>query len=629
MTVDSMGSVDSVKHSEKQALGDFKRTHYCGLVRESDLERDVVVMGWVHNRRDHGGCIFLDLRDREGLVQIVFDPHVSPLAHAQASRARSEWVLGVRGVVRSRGGNNNPRMNTGMLEISALECVVFAQSETTPFQIDDDIDTAEDVRLRYRYLDLRRPTLQRNLIRRHRFNQLVRSCLDEHGFLELETPYLIRSTPEGARDYVVPSRVHTGQFFALPQSPQLFKQLFMVAGYDRYFQIARCFRDEDLRAERQPEFTQVDLEMSFCTPEDVQNITEEMLVRVWRAILGVTLKAPFERITYDDAMARFGVDAPDMRFGLELKDVSDIVRTSGFKVFADIAQTEKGAVKAICVPRGGDISRKDLDAYTEFVKIYGAKGLAWVKVRDVSSDVAAGVSADVSSGVSSGERWQSPIAKFLTVAERDAIEKRVGASSGDLILFVADSFSVTHAALGNLRKHIAKAMHLIPKDNYHFCWVVDFPLYEWNAESGRYFAAHHPFTAPKPEYVGHLVDDPGVVKAEAYDIVLNGIEIGGGSLRIHDPDLQQEMFRVLGMSHEEQREKFGFLLDALRFGAPPHGGLALGVDRIMMLMCDTPSIRDVIAYPKTQKQLDLMLEAPSSLELTQLLELGLQISKRG
>lgn len=588
----------------ERLIYDQKRTHSCGALTKTNEDEEVVLMGWVQNRRDHGGCVFIDLRDRDGLTQIVFDPTVDATAHEKAGQLRPEWVMGVRGKVRSRGGNTNPRLSTGEIEVAALHLEIFSQAKTPPFQIEDEIDTSEEVRLKYRYLDLRRGPLQRNLRLRHHFNQIVRNTLTDHGFLELETPYLIKSTPEGARDYVVPSRVHAGKFFALPQSPQIFKQLFMVSGYDRYFQIVRCFRDEDLRAERQPEFTQVDLEMSFVAPEDVQLIVETTLARVWKELKGIDVPTPFLRIPYDEAMDRYGVDAPDLRYDLELVKLNDLVIESGFKVFADVA-SKGGLVKAINLKGCGDMSRKDLDGLTDFVKVYGAKGLAWVKVKE-------------------GGEWQSPIAKFFTDTERAAIAERLGLETDDVAVFVADSAKVTNASLGNLRKHVAKERGLYDADQYEFCWVTDFPLFEQDDDSGRYVSAHHPFTAPHPEHIEALSDRPETVKALAYDAVLNGVEIGGGSIRIHDHDVQEKVFRALGIEEEEANEKFGFLLSALEYGAPPHGGLALGVDRLIMLLCNTPSIRDVIAFPKTQKQTDQMLDAPSAIDFDQMHELHIK-----
>ena len=586
-------------------IHDIKRTHLCGSLRDTDIGKEVVLMGWVHTRRDHGGCIFVDLRDREGMTQVVLDPEVSPAVHQVAGDIRPEWVVGVIGKVRSRGGNVNPKLATGAIEVAAMRMEVLAKAKPPPFPIEDEIDTSEETRLKYRFLDLRRACLQKNLMLRSRFNQVVRETLAGDGFLELETPFLIKSTPEGARDYVVPSRVHPGKFFALPQSPQLFKQLFMVAGYDRYFQIARCFRDEDLRAERQPEFTQVDMEMSFVAPDDIQQVVENILVRVWKELLGQQLKTPFERISYDEAMSRFGVDAPDMRYALELKDVSSVVRNVGFKVFTDTVAAG-GVVKGLNLGGIGDWSRKDLEELEEVAKTYGAKGLAWLKVKE-------------------DHTWQGPIAKFFMPAECSALAGPLALKPGDTAVLVADRGKVVHAALGNLRKHIAKKRNLVPKDVFRFCWVTEFPLFEYDDQTQRFSAAHHPFTAPNPDHVERMLADPGAVKAQAYDIVLNGIEIGGGSIRIHDSVLQQRMFQALGISEEDARAKFGYLLDAFQYGAPPHGGVALGVDRIMMLICGTDSIRDVIAFPKTQKQTDLMLDAPARLDPAQLAELSIRV----
>jgi aspartyl-tRNA synthetase len=590
----------------ERLIYDRKRTHDCGQLREEHVGDDVVLMGWVQNRRDHGGCVFIDLRDREGVTQVVFDPSDNPDAHKLSGDLRSEWVIGLCGKVRGRGDNANPRLATGKIEVAAYRLEIFSKAKTPPFMIDDSVDTAEDVRLRHRYLDLRRPSLQKIFVMRHKFNQIVRRTLDEFGFLELETPYLIKSTPEGARDYVVPSRVQPGKFFALPQSPQLFKQLFMIAGFDKYFQIVRCFRDEDLRAERQPEFTQIDMEMSFCSPLDVQEVVEEILVRAWKQLLHVDLPRPFMRIPYDESMARFGVDAPDLRFGLELKDLTGAVKDSSFKVFADVV-AGGGVVKGINLRGVGELSRKDLDDYAAFAAIYGAKGLAWVRLKE-------------------GE-WQSPIAKFLSDDEKTAIAQKLDLQVGDVAVFVADKPHITNPALGNLRKHIAKQRKLFDEKEFRFCWVTDFPLFEYDHDTKRYNAAHHPFTAPVVEHRDMMLSDPGRVKAQAYDVVLNGIELGGGSIRIFDSALQQDMFKALGMTQESAERKFGFFMEALQYGTPPHGGLALGVDRIMMLMCGTTSIRDVIAFPKTQKQADLMLDAPSQIDAEQMLELQLKIAK--
>ncbi len=589
---------------------DVKRTHRCGSLREGEIGQKVVLMGWVHSHRNLGGCVFVDLRDREGVTQLVFDPQFDTTTHDAAAELRSEWVIAVEGEVRSRGSNVNEHIPTGAIEVAITRVEVLARAKTPPFVIEDDVDASEETRLTYRYLDLRRPALQKNLQLRHRFNQVVRRTLDGDGFLELETPFLIKSTPEGARDYVVPSRVHSGDFFALPQSPQLFKQLFMVSGYDRYFQIVRCFRDEDLRAERQPEFTQVDVEMSFCAPEDVRSVTETILANVWQELIGVTIPVPFPLISYDEAMARFGVDAPDLRFGLELVDVTTIATKSEFKVFTGAA-ADGGVVKAINLHGAGEFSRKQIDGLTEFVKVYGAKGLAWAKIKPDGT-------------------WQSPIAKFLSEEVQAELVEALGLAAGDTAVFVADTEKVAFAALGNLRKHVAKDRGLIPEGQYNFCWVTDFPMFDWDEESKRWVATHHPFTSPRPEDMDKLTSDPGGTKANAYDVVLNGIEIGGGSIRIHDQELQSEVFTALGLGEEEARQKFGFLLDALQYGAPPHGGIALGADRIMMLLCGTPSIRDVIAFPKTQRQTDLMIQAPSPLAPAQLTELSIAtIDKKG
>jgi aspartyl-tRNA synthetase len=580
---------------------DHARTHRCGSLRESDIGTEVVLMGWVQNRRDHGGCIFIDLRDREGWTQVVFDPQVAGTAHATAGALRPEWVFAVQGTVRGRGDNVNAKLATGAIEVAATAVEILNPAETPPFPLDPSIDTAEETRLKYRFLDLRRAPLQRALQMRHRFNQITRRVLDRHGFLELETPFLVKSTPEGARDYVVPSRVHPGQFYALPQSPQIFKQLFMVSGFDRYFQIARCFRDEDLRADRQPEFTQIDLELSFCAPRDIYAVTEDLLRTLWQELLGVAIATPFRRIPYAEAMARYGVDKPDLRFGLELANITDIAAHCGFKVFQSAAATN-GLVMGIAVPGGGALSRRELDGLAEFAAIYGAKGLAWAKVQE-------------------GGAWQSPIAKFLGEGEQHAINDRMRAAAGDVVLFVADKPAITHAALGNLRGRLAESMNLVPAVPYAFCWIEDFPLVEWNEDDRRYYAVHHPFTAPLPEDEHDLA----TARAAAYDVVLNGVEIGGGSLRIHRSELQQRLFALLGMDADEAEARFGFLLRALRYGAPPHGGIALGADRLLMLLTGATSIRDVIAFPKTQKQSDLMMDAPSPLPAAQLAELKLRV----
>ena len=598
-----------------QFIQEVKRSHMCGVLRPEHEGQEVVLMGWAERPRDHGGCVFIDLRDRTGISQIVFDPEDKALKddkHFQqnvdlASSVRAEWVIAIKGKVRSRGANVNKNIPNGGIEILAYEIEVLNQSKTPPFEIADNIDTNEETRLNYRYLDLRRPKLQNNLINRHKFNQIVRRTLDENGFLELETPFLIKSTPEGARDYVVPSRVHSGQFFALPQSPQIFKQLFMVSGYDRYFQITRCFRDEDLRADRQPEFTQVDLEMSFCAQDDVMNIVEKILTNVWQDILGVDITGQFPVMTYHDALDKYGVDNPDLRFGLELQNISDHLKDCSFKVFAD-AIANGGMVKALKVPGGNNVmSRKQIDELLPIAKTYRAKGLANIRVKE-------------------NMEWQSPIAKFFDEAAQKSLNTLLGLEVGDIVFFAADKKSVVNAALGNIRKYLGKTLNLIPENSFKFVWVVDFPAIEHDEESGQYFSMHHPFTSPKKEDMGKMLEgNLEHVKADAYDIVLNGNEIGGGSIRIHDQEVQSKVFETLGIGPEEAEQKFGFLLNALKYGAPPHGGLALGVDRIMMLIQNTPSIRDVIAFPKTQKQTDLMLNAPSHLDAEQLEELSLDI----
>jgi len=589
-------------------LGSWKRTHYCGDLKAGNIGEQVCLMGWVQRRRDHGGLIFIDLRDRTGIVQLALDPDRDPEAHAKADQVRSEWVVAAIGRVSPRPeGMVNPKLKTGEVEIEVSELRILNQAETPPFMLDEYTDVAENLRLKYRYLDLRRPAVQECLIMRHKVTRTVRSYLDENGFLDIETPVLTKSTPEGARDYLVPSRVNQGTFYALPQSPQIFKQLLMVSGFDRYAQIVKCFRDEDLRADRQPEFTQIDCEMSFVDRDDVIAMMEGMIARVFREALGVEVKLPMARMTYAEALDRFGVDNPDLRFGLELVDLTDIVRECDFKVFADVA-AGGGLVKAINVKGGATFSRKDLDDLTGFVGIYGAKGLAWVKIN--------------------ADGWQSPIAKFFKDEELKAIEQALGAETGDLLLFVADKASIANEALGRLRQHLGHKLGMAKKDDYRFVWITDFPLLEWDEEEKRHVAVHHPFTAPMDEDIPLLDSDPGKARAKAYDLVLNGSEIGGGSIRIHDQAIQAKMFELLGIGEEEARAKFGFLLDALKYGAPPHGGIAFGLDRLTMLLAGTDSIRDVIAFPKTQKATCLLSEAPSPVDEKQLRELGIRLSSR-
>ncbi len=589
-------------------LGNWKRTHYCGELRSEHIGQEVCLMGWAHRRRDHGGLIFIDLRDRTGIAQLALDPDRDLQAHTKAEAVRNEFVIAVLGKVSRRPeGTINTKMLTGEVEIEISELRILNEAKTPPFMLNDFTDVAENVRLKYRYLDLRRESIQRNLIMRHKVAQTVRGYLSANNFLEIETPVLTKSTPEGARDYLVPSRVHPGNFFALPQSPQLFKQLLMVSGFDRYFQIVKCFRDEDLRADRQPEFTQIDCELSFVDREDIMTIMEGLIAKIFKEALGIELTLPMPRMSYDEVLDRYGVDNPDLRFELELSNITDLVKGCGFKVFADAAE-KGGLVKALNVKGGSGFSRKELDDLATFAAIYGAKGLAWVKIQDDSS-------------------WQSPIAKFFTEPELAAISKKVDAAPGDLVLFVADTAKITNEALGRLRGHIAQKLGLTDPNLYKFVWVTEFPLLEWDGEAKRHVAVHHPFTAPLDEDIALLDADPGKVRAKAYDLVLNGSEIGGGSIRIHDQSVQSRMFALLGIEEEEARQKFGFLLDALEFGAPPHGGIAFGLDRIMMILTGSESIRDVIAFPKTQKAACMMSEAPGVVDDKQLAELSIRIRK--
>lgn len=585
-------------------LGDWQRSEYGGVLRAADEGRAVTVMGWVNSRRDHGGVIFIDLRDRSGIVQVVFNPERSPIAHQVSEEARSEFVVAVRGVVTRRTAETlNPNLPTGEIEVMASEARILSRARPLPFAVDDADNVAEATRLKYRFLDLRRPAMQQNLILRHRLNKAIRDYFDAEGFLELETPVLGRSTPEGSRDYLVPSRVTPGAFYALAQSPQLYKQLFMISGFDRYYQIARCFRDEDLRADRQPEFTQLDLEMSFVRVDDVLGVVEGLLVEAF-ALCGVAVPKPIPRLTYGEAMARYGSDKPDLRFGLELVDISDLVRTVEFKVFRETVE-RGGVVKAIRVPDGSRLSRKDLDGMPEVVAPYGAKGVAWVKIN--------------------ADGWQSPIAKFFTPEQRSAVETRCAAAVGDVVLFVADSAKIVTESLANLRLHLGKQLGLVAADAHAFVWITDFPLFDYSDTEKKLVSVNHPFTAPREDDIELLEKEPLQVRAQAYDIVLNGTELGGGSIRIHRPDLQGRVFALLGMSETEARDKFGFLLDALAFGAPPHGGLAIGIDRLCMLLCGANSIREVIAFPKTQRAACLMTDAPSPVDPRQLREVGLRL----
>lgn len=588
-----------------EAMTGLKRTHYCGDIRANQVGQEVTLMGWVQRRRDHGGLIFVDLRDRYGLVQVVFSPEVGNEAFHKAETVRGEYVLAVTGDVKARpAGTVNPNLPTGEIEIYARNLRVLNAAKTPPFYIEDEVDVDEMVRLKYRYLDLRRPEMQRNMIIRHKTAKAMRDFLDRNGFLEIETPMLTKSTPEGARDYLVPSRVHPGEFFALPQSPQLFKQILMVAGMERYFQIVRCFRDEDLRADRQPEFTQLDIEMSFTEMDELLSMMEQMVAFIFKEALGQDIPLPFRRISYAEAMARYGSDKPDLRFGLELIDVADHVKDVEFKVFASVVKAG-GQVKGINAKGCAHFSRKEIDEMTKVAAIYGAKGLAYIQMTE--------------------EGPKSPIAKFFTEDQLTALLKHMNAETGDLLLFVADQPSVVAAALGNLRLELARRLNLINPDSLEFTWVVDFPLLEYDAETKRYVAMHHPFTSPKDEDLELLNSDPGKVRAKAYDLVLNGVELGGGSLRIYRRDIQEKMLSLLGFSREEAVEQFGFLLEAFEYGTPPHGGIAFGLDRMVMLMTGRDTIRDVIAFPKTQSASDIMVDAPSLVTPRQLKDLHIKL----
>ena len=583
----------------------WRRTHDCGSLSINDIGQPVTLAGWVDTRRDHGGLIFIDLRDRSGITQVVFNPETNAQAHQEAHQLRNEFVLTIQGLVRERPqGMTNPNLKTGEIEVLVQEYRLLNTSKNPPFSLADSAEVSEAVRLRYRYLDLRRPSLQKNFLFRHRVTQFVRQFLNQRGLVDIETPFLTKSTPEGARDYLVPSRVQAGKFYALPQSPQLFKQLLMVAGFDRYYQVVRCFRDEDLRADRQPEFTQLDMEFSFIDEEEIIALIEELMVQLFAETLGITINRPFRRLSYDQAMNQYGTDRPDLRFGLPLVDLTPLVKDSGAKVLAEAAQ-KGGCVKAIRVPGGGSFPRKELDDLVAQAMGWGAKGLAWSKIKP--------------------EGWQSPLAKFLTEEERQGIDQAMEAGPGDLILFQADIPAVVHEVLGKVRLHLGPKITPPRSDQYEFTWVDQFPLLEYRTEEGRYGAVHHPFTAPLEEDLPRLETNPETVRSRAYDLVLNGSEIGGGSIRIHQRALQERIFNVLNISSEEAEEKFGFLLEALELGAPPHGGIAFGLDRLIMLMTGAGSLREVIAFPKTQKAVCLLTNAPSTVDRIQLNELGIRL----
>jgi aspartyl-tRNA synthetase len=587
-------------------LSENKKTHSCGQLRAAHTGQRVVLTGWVDVRRDHGGCVFVDLRDRDGITQVVFDPTVNERAHALAGDLRSEFCIGVTGTVLSRGDKINSRMETGEVEVSADTLEVFSRADTPPFPIEDDVDTNEALRLKHRYLDLRRPSISRNLRLRSQAMLTARRFLGENGFTEVETPFLVKYTPGGARNFLVPSRLNPGSFYALAESPQIFKQLLMVAGFERYFQIARCFRDEDLRQDRQPEFSQIDIEMSFITEADLQLVMEGMVSAIWRDVLGVELPTPFRRMHFAEAMERYGVDKPDLRLDLVLCELTDEARGSGFRVF-DGAIDQGGIVKCLRVPDGDRLSRSQLDGLADFAKPYGIKGVAFARVE-------------------AGGAWKAPFAKAVSDSARDAMNRKAGAQPGDVLLFVADRARAANTCMGAIRLHIGRKLDMVRNGEWQFMWLTDPPLFERSEEHGTWVAAHHPFTSPRPEDEEHLLTDPGRVLARAYDLVLNGVELGGGSIRIHRPDLQAVVFRALGISDEDARAKFGFLLDAFRFGAPPHGGIAFGVDRLAMLLCGAESLRDVMAFPKTQKGTDLMTDAPTPVDRRQLDELFIQVT---
>lgn len=601
----------TIQKYNRTRLENTMRSHYCGEVNETLEGNSVTVVGWMHRRRDHGGVIFIDLRDREGLVQVVCNPEDAE-SFAVAERVRSEYVLKIEGTVQLRpAGSDNPDLRSGKIEIIAKQVEILNSAETPPFPLNELLDVNEDIRLRHRYIDLRRPEMQQRLRLRSKITRHLRNFLDDHGFMDIETPILTKATPEGARDYLVPSRTHPGEFFALPQSPQLFKQLLMMSGMDRYYQVVRCFRDEDLRADRQPEFTQLDIETSFVDEEEFMSLMEELIRSLFANVLEEALPNPFPRMTYAEAMARFGSDKPDLRIPLELEEVSDLMKDVDFKVFSGPANDERGRVAALRVPGGNNLSRKEIDDYTKFVSIYGAKGLAYIKVNDLSAG---------------REGLQSPILKFLPDEVVDAIMQRVGAESGDLVFFGADKTTIVNESLGALRVKLGHDLDIVEK-GWKPLWVVAFPMFEWDDKTERWYALHHPFTAPRESDIELLENDPEKCLSRAYDMVLNGTELGGGSVRIHKTDLQKKVFELLGIGEQEANDKFGFLLEALKYGCPPHAGLAFGLDRLVMLMTGSASIRDVMAFPKTQSASCLLTDAPSEIADEQLRELNIRLRK--